>query len=181
MPAGRRLLVLDGAPGRWLPPGWEVLPQRGGGLDLRLAAAFAAAAERGGGPALLVGMDTPQLTARMLAEPLSPAARVGTDAWYGPAADGGFWALGLARPTAELARRLLHGVPMSTAHTGAELLRRLDEAGLAVTVLPTLTDVDTVADAAEVAAQAPDTRFAERWNALRTAVVEPVASAGAAG
>ncbi|MFC1428687.1 DUF2064 domain-containing protein [Streptacidiphilus sp. N1-12] len=178
MPAGRRLLVLDGAPGRWLPPGWEVLPQRGGGLDLRLTAAFAAA-ERGGGPALLVGMDTPQLTARMLAEPLSPAARVGTDAWYGPAADGGFWALGLARPTAELARRLLHGVPMSTAHTGAELLRRLNEAGLAVTVLPTLTDVDTVADAAEVAAQAPDTRFAERWNALRTGVA--ASGVGAAG
>ncbi|MHA6760390.1 TIGR04282 family arsenosugar biosynthesis glycosyltransferase [Streptacidiphilus sp. PAMC 29251] len=179
VPAGRRLLVLDGAPGRWLPPGWEVLPQRGGGLDVRLAAAFAAAAELAGdAPALLVGMDTPQLSARTLAEALSPAGRAGTDAWFGPATDGGFWTLGLARPTAELARRLLHDVPMSTAHTGDELRKRLAAAALRVTVLPTLTDVDTVSEAAEVAALAPGTRFAARWSALRPPV--PVAPAGVA-
>lgn len=165
VPAGRRVLVLEGAPGPWLPPGWDVVPQCGGGLDRRLAAAFAAAAGLApGAPALLVGMDTPQLTARMLAEPLSPARRAGTDAWYGPATDGGFWALGLARPTEALARRLLHGVPMSTAHTGADLLRRLAAASLRVTVLPTLTDVDTVTEAAQVAAQAPTTRFATHWH-----------------
>ncbi|MFC1416935.1 TIGR04282 family arsenosugar biosynthesis glycosyltransferase [Streptacidiphilus cavernicola] len=167
VPAGRRVLVLDGTPGRWLPPGWDVLPQRGGGLDLRLAAAFADADRLApGAPALLVGMDTPQLSARTLAEPLSAAVRGGADAWYGPAADGGFWALGLARPTAALARQLLHGVPMSTPHTGADLLQRLTAAALRVTVLPTLTDVDTVADAEEVAALAPHSRFAAHWHSL---------------
>lgn len=45
VPAGRRLLVLDGEAGSWLPPGWQVVPQRGGGLDVRLAAAFTHAAE----------------------------------------------------------------------------------------------------------------------------------------
>jgi rSAM/selenodomain-associated transferase 1 len=171
VPAGRRILVLDGAPGHWLPPGWEVLPQGGGGLDERLASAFAAVA--GDVPALLVGMDTPQLTARMLAEPLSAAARTGTDAWFAPAADGGFWALGLARPRAELARRLLHGVPMSTDHTGADLLQRLAAEGLRVTVLPTLTDVDTVTEAAEVAAAAPRTRFASQWRTFATPAPAP--------
>ncbi|GLX53125.1 hypothetical protein Shyhy01_60750 [Streptomyces hygroscopicus subsp. hygroscopicus] len=57
-PASRRLLVLDGAPGGWLPPGFEVLPQCAGGLDERLADAFAHC----DGPALLIGMDTPQVT-----------------------------------------------------------------------------------------------------------------------
>lgn len=110
MPAGRRLLVLDGDAGPWLPPGWDVVPQCGGGLDERLAAAFAHAARRApGSPALLVGMDTPQLDPTVLAESLSPAHRTGADAWYGPAADGGFWALGLAHPTERLARRLLRG------------------------------------------------------------------------
>ena len=161
VPAGRRVLVLDGAPGRWLPPGWDVTPQCGGGLDVRLAAALGSAP--GHAPALLVGMDTPQVEARTLAEPLAAAARAGVDAWFGPADDGGFWALGLARPSAELARRLLLGVPMSRPDTGAALRDRLAEAGLRVAVLPTLTDVDTVADAAEVAALVPDSRFARTW------------------
>jgi len=166
VPAGRRVLVLDGAPGRWLPPGWEVVPQADGGLDVRLAAAFGHATP--GVPALLVGMDTPQLTGRMLAEPLSAAHRAGVDAWYGPAADGGFWALGLARPTAQLARRLLLGVPMSTERTGAVLLERLT-ADMTVRQLPSLADVDTARDAAEVAAMAPGGRFGECWRSVNSA------------
>ncbi|GAA5020842.1 hypothetical protein GCM10025734_75440 [Kitasatospora paranensis] len=168
VPAGRRLLVLDGAPGRWLPAGWEVVPQVAGGLDARLAAAFAAAPP--GAPALLVGMDTPQLAARTLAEPLSAARRPGVDAWFGPAADGGFWALGLARPTAETARRLLLGLPMSTARTGGALAERMAAAGMTVERLPVLRDVDTAQDAAEVAALAPDGRFADCWRSLGTRV-----------
>src|SRR5262249_58778102 len=54
-PADRRLLVLDGAPGPWLPRAFNVLPQRGAGLDERLAAAF----DDVGGPAVLIGMDPP--------------------------------------------------------------------------------------------------------------------------
>lgn len=162
VPAGRRVLVLDGAPGPWLPPGWEVRPQCGGGLDARLADAFAGVA----GPAFLVGMDTPQLTAELVAAPLAPAARTGVDAWFGPAADGGFWGLGLARPTPELAARLLRGVPMSTAETGAVLHARLVAEGLRVRRLPVLTDVDTASTAALAAAQAPSGRFAARWRAV---------------
>ncbi|MER8188314.1 DUF2064 domain-containing protein [Kitasatospora sp. NPDC094015] len=165
VPAGRRLLVLDGAPGRWLPPGWEVAAQCAGGLDARLAAAFALADPHA--PALLVGMDTPQLAAATLAEPLAAARRGGADAWYGPAADGGFWALGLARPEPALARRLLLGVEMSTARTGERLLARLAAEGLTVHRLPELVDVDTVDDAERVAALAPGGRFAARWQAVR--------------
>src|SRR5690242_13674278 len=36
-PARRRVLVLDGRPGPWLPAGFEVVPQVPGGLDVRLA------------------------------------------------------------------------------------------------------------------------------------------------
>ncbi|WP_257033166.1 MULTISPECIES: DUF2064 domain-containing protein [unclassified Streptomyces] len=161
MPAGRRLLVLDGAVGDWLPPGWQVVPQSDGGLDARLAAAFAHAARTAPqAPALLVGMDTPQLDAALLAEALSPARRTGVDAWYGPAGDGGFWALGLARPTERLAARLLLGVPMSTPETGRALLDRLAAEDLTVRHLPVVTDVDTIRDARHVAAEAPDSRFA---------------------
>ncbi|MFF6916549.1 DUF2064 domain-containing protein [Streptomyces sp. NPDC012466] len=152
VPARRRVLVLDGTPGPWLPPGFAVVPQASGGLDERIAAAFALCDD---GPALLVGMDTPQLTPDLLAA----VGRGGHDAWFGPAADGGFWALGLADPAR--AGALVRGVPMSTNRTGAIQRRRLTEAGLSVGDLPLLRDVDTAADAASVAACCPPgSRFA---------------------
>lgn len=148
-PARRRVLVLDGHPGSWVPAGIEVAPQCTGGLDVRLAAAFALAE----GPALLIGMDTPQVTPGLLALGLDFTE---ADAWFGPAADGGFWALGLADPDPAL----LLGVPMSVPETGKVQRRRLTDAGLAVHDLPELRDVDTPADAQYVAAAAPQTRFA---------------------
>ncbi|QHC24850.1 TIGR04282 family arsenosugar biosynthesis glycosyltransferase [Streptomyces sp. GS7] len=162
MPARRRVLVLDGRPGGWLPAGFDVRPQCAGGLDERLAAAFAATT----GPALLLGMDTPQVTPALLAPALAPDAWRHCDAWFGAAADGGFWALGLAAPDP----RLLRGVPMSTATTGAVQRARLTAAGLRVRDLPVLRDVDTAADAAAVAAAAPGGRFAATLARLTTAV-----------
>ncbi|MFI7246229.1 TIGR04282 family arsenosugar biosynthesis glycosyltransferase [Streptomyces qinglanensis] len=153
MPAARRVLVLSGQPGAWLPPGFDVVPQCSGGLDERLAAAFAAA---GTGPALLVGMDTPQVTPALLEPALGPDGWQECDAWFGPALDGGFWALGLARPDPAL----LRGVPMSTATTGQAQLDRLTREGLRVRRLPALRDVDTAEDAVRVAAEAPGSRFA---------------------
>jgi uncharacterized protein len=160
LPAGRRVLVLDGRPGPWLPPGFEVVPQCGGPLDERLAGAFAAAR----GPALLIGMDTPQVTPDLLAVDWEPA-----DAYFGPADDGGFWALGLRVPDPAL----LRGVPMSTPSTGAVQRARLLAAGLRVADLPQLRDVDTAADAVAVARQAPGSRFAARARQL-AAVLSPV-------
>ncbi|TMQ91429.1 DUF2064 domain-containing protein [Actinomadura soli] len=151
-PAGRRTLALDGAPGRWLPAGFTVTAQRGGGLDERLAAAFTDAWD--GRPLVLIGMDTPQVTPALLARAGRALRRRG--AVFGPACDGGFWLLGLRRPDPAL----LRGVPMSRPGTGAAQLARLRAAGLDVAALPELTDVDTPADAAAVATAAPGTRFA---------------------
>lgn len=151
-PARRRILVLDGNPGPWVPPGIEVVPQCEGGLDDRLAAAFGLCE----GPTLLIGMDTPQITPRLLAPALATRAWGAGRAWFGPAVDGGFWALGLAEPAAEL----LRGVPMSRPDTGAVQRRRLTDAGLTVRDLPLLRDVDTAEDAARVAEAAPGGRFA---------------------
>ncbi|WP_393059147.1 DUF2064 domain-containing protein [Streptomyces sp. LN549] len=152
LPAWRRAVVLAGAPGPWLPAGVEVIPQCGGGLDERLAAAFGACV----GPTVLIGMDTPQVDAATLAPALTDTAWDGCDAWFGPAEDGGFWALGLAAPDPEL----LRGVPMSAPDTGAVQRARLTAAGLRVRDLVRLRDVDTAADAVEVAAAAPHSRFA---------------------
>ena len=160
-PTARRVLVLDGRPGAWLPAGagFEVMGQRGGGLDERLAAAFAGVA----GPALLVGMDTPQVDAAVLGDALGLLGRPGIDAVLGPAYDGGWWALGLRdpRPADVL------GVPMSRAWTGAAQRRRLLARGRRVLDLPPMRDVDRIDDARAVAAGAPGTRFAATLAALR--------------
>jgi uncharacterized protein len=151
-PAPRRVIVLEGEPGAWLPEGFEVVAQRGGGLDARLANAF----EDVGGGALLIGMDTPQVTPALLEAGVAALRRDGVDAVLGPAGDGGYWAIGLREPDAAL----FAGVPMSEATTGAVQRARLEAAGLRVEALPELRDVDTIADARAVAALAPSGRFA---------------------
>jgi rSAM/selenodomain-associated transferase 1 len=161
----RPALVLDGLPGPWLPAGKEVIPQRGGGLDQRIAAAF----ENCGGPALLIGMDTPQVTPALLGGCVDALMAPGTDAVLGPALDGGWWAAGLRRP------HPMHflGVPMSTAHTCAVQRRRLAGLGLHVTGLPALRDVDVWEDALSVSGEAPCGRFAATVAAVAGSWVAP--------
>jgi rSAM/selenodomain-associated transferase 1 len=158
-PASRRVLAIDGeidgAP--WLPRvdgrGFEVIPQRGGGLGERLAGAFADSAAA---PALLVGMDTPQITASLLEASVAALCSDGTDAVLGPASDGGWWAIGLREPQ----RGAFAGVPMSAADTADRQRARLAELGLRVRELEQLRDIDTVEDARAVADVNPWTRTA---------------------
>jgi uncharacterized protein len=152
-PARRRLLALDGVAGAWLRPGFEVRPQRGRGLGERLGHALGLT----GGAALVVGMDTPQLTPALLEAAARRLLEPGVDAVLGPAVDGGYWTIGLRRPDP----RVFEGVPMSTELTGRLQLRRLRALGLRVAILPTLRDVDTIDDALCVARDAPGTRFAQ--------------------
>lgn len=157
-PAARRVLVLAGD---YLPPvGFAVVPQRGTGLAARLANAFADTA-RPDMVSLLVGMDTPQLTPTLLMR--VAAGLADADAVLAPATDGGWWALALADPRHGAS---LSGVPMSTPDTGAATRAALRERGLTVATGPTLSDVDTVADARAVAGLCPGSRFARAVGAL---------------
>ena len=141
--AGRRVIVLDGEPGAWVPAGFEVIAQRGDGLAERLAAAF----EDVGEAALLVGMDTPQVTPALLDAGLAGVAE--GDSAFGAALDGGYWAIGLRTPDAAV----FADVPMSMARTGAVQRARLAILGLRPAILPPLRDIDTIDDAFAVAAR----------------------------
>ena len=131
--------------------GFEVIRQGEGTLDERLADLFDLMDE----PTLLIGMDTPQFTLAHLggAFPVWPA---GIAAMFGPAEDGGFWALGMREPDGDLIR----GVPMSRADTGRRQLQRLHDADLLVAQLPVLLDVDDHASAQRVGGLVPDGAFA---------------------
>lgn len=158
------VVVLDGRPGPWCPAGVRIVPQVEGPFDHRLAAAWDAV----GGPAVQIGMDTPQVTSQLLDDAMAALSTPGTDAVLGPANDGGWWAIGLhgavaagfSSPPSAGFSAVFAGVPMSRPDTGRLQRRRLTELGLSVVDLPELTDVDTFADAVNVAGIAPDTRFA---------------------
>jgi rSAM/selenodomain-associated transferase 1 len=168
-PVARRVLALQGAPGRWLPPGFDVIGQRGAGLDERIAWALTDARVTLPVPVVLIGMDTPQVTPELLAAAAEPLLADAADATFGLAEDGGFWLLGLRK----IDPALVHGVPMSQPDTGSRQLARMKRAGLRVKMLPELTDVDTVREAERVAAETPGSAFAACLESLRAGVAVP--------
>ncbi|MGI8430137.1 MAG: TIGR04282 family arsenosugar biosynthesis glycosyltransferase [Solirubrobacteraceae bacterium] len=165
-PAQRRVLVFEGDARRWRTGGFEVIPQRGVGLAERLAAAF----EDVEGPALLVGMDTPQLTSQLLLEGLHALAQPTVDAVLGPSVDGGYWSVGLKSGC----DRAFAGVPMSCEATWSRQRSRLVELGLRVHDQPVLRDVDTIEDARAVAREAPDSRFAVTLASIERSMLAPI-------
>ena len=144
-PVARRVVVLDGEPGEWLGPGFDVVAQRGDGLDERLEHAFATL----GAPTLIIGMDTPQVTPELLTAALR-ALSMGP-AVLGPARDGGYWSIGLRH----LCPGAVRGVPMSEPDTYAAQHHRLRDLGREPLVLPALADVDDIVGARAVAAGMP--------------------------
>jgi uncharacterized protein len=163
LPAGRRILYLDGATAPPEAAGYEVIQQSLGTLDERIAEVF----DLCDGPTVLIGMDTPQVSASTLGAVFTDWPS-GVDSWFGPADDGGFWALGLAEPNGQVVR----GVPMSRSDTGALQRRRLEEAGLVIGTLPSLLDIDTVEDLEAVAAtMRPASFLAQALGEIRAGVV----------
>ena len=160
-PVARRVIALDGAPGAWLPAGFEVIGQRGSGPDERVAAAFADAHASWPRPMVLIGTGTPQVTAVMLDDAIASLESGEADAVFGPATNGGCWLLGLRRPD----RSLLAGVPMSAPEAGRVLLERLAGDGLRVALAPRLADVGTLDGAEQVVSQIPASRFADIFTA----------------
>lgn len=138
--------------------GWTIHPQRGDGFAARLRHAHEDAASDGAG-VVQVGMDTPHLDPETLGR-AAAALTEPASAVLGPALDGGWWLLGVRSPALVAG---LDAVPMSTVTTCADTTAALRQAGAQVETTVAMQDVDTAADAAAVAAQAPGTRFARVW------------------
>lgn len=121
----------------------RVVEQRGEGFGERLAHAHADA-DAGHG-VVQVGMDTPQITADdwfAACDAVGGGSRV-----IGPAADGGWWLLGLPNPAAA---HVLADVPMSREDT---CVRTESAIGCDFVRLRELRDMDTWQDALAIAHQ----------------------------
>ncbi len=159
----RRVVVLDGEPGPWIPEGFEVIEQVSGGLGRRLEAAFnwsvdgpATDSPRSGGVSIVIGMDTPQVGTASIANALQTLAADDVDAVIGPALDGGYWTIGFTDETVARCRGLFEGVPMSTGETYEAQVGRLEALGITYRVLGPLRDVDSFDDAVAVSVEFPE-------------------------
>lgn len=145
-----------------LAPGARLLAQVDGDLGDRLAAATTAVLEEHGGPVVLIGSDTPQLTAAHARAALDDL-RDGIDVTLGPASDGGYYLIGLREPHPEV-----FALP-TEAWGGPEVLRLSLEAaasaGLSVGMLRSERDLDEPSDVEAFLADPltpPDVRAALR-------------------
>jgi glycosyltransferase A (GT-A) superfamily protein (DUF2064 family) len=143
---------------------FTLIGQRGSDFADRLANAHLdAAAAIGEQPVLQIGMDTPQVTADLIAR--CGRTLLDAPAVLGMAPDGGWWVLGVA--SAKMAD-VLRGVPMSQPDTGVATLKVLQHRGIDVQLVDELADVDTIDDVQAVRqACAPGSRFVQATQAVK--------------
>ncbi len=145
-----------GAPRRafraWLGPGPGYEPQASGPLGRRLRFAFESAFRRGAMRAVAAGCDVPGLTPGLLRRAFDALGE--KDAVLGPAADGGYYLIGMASPHPAL----FEGVDWGTGRVAAQTRDALRRAGLPWAELPEHADVDRPEDLAHLRA---DPRFAD--------------------
>ena len=117
-----------------------MIPQDGHDLGERLDNALTLYLSRGCERVIIIDSDSPTLPP----EYLSRAFRIlsdGADVVLGPCDDGGYYLIGIKKPTP----RLLREVHMSTPTVAAETMALAKEEGLHLVTLPMWYDIDDVA------------------------------------
>ena len=142
----------------WLP-GETWIAQEGLDLGARMSAAFDACFARGAGRVAIVGSDVPGLAAGDVEAALDSLAA--HDLALGPAMDGGYYLIALARPQPALFR----GIAWGSASVFAATMERAAALALTVRVLETRRDVDTLDD------------VRAEWDRLRRLLTAPLAEA----
>ena len=117
-------------------PRW---PQGQGDLGARMNRAIAAMPP---GPVVVIGADIPEIRPDHIVTAFRALGR--SDAVFGPATDGGYWLVGLARKTQARRAGFLENVRWSGPHALADSIASLGDATTAL--IDALNDVDTAAD-----------------------------------
>ncbi|MFB6259060.1 MAG: TIGR04282 family arsenosugar biosynthesis glycosyltransferase [Flavobacteriales bacterium] len=115
--------------------------QSEGGLGDRMATAFRDAFSKGYERVVIIGTDCYELTTDLLRQAFQ-ALRNDQDVVLGPAADGGYYLLGMT----QFIERLFRDKPWGTSDVLLDSLVDLRELEFQYHLLPTLTDVDEESD-----------------------------------
>jgi hypothetical protein len=124
-----------------LPRGFSLVQQRDGDFGERLVGAVTDLLAVGFGSVCLIDSDSPTVPARVFAEAVAALTVPGNLIVLGPAADGGYYLVGMSR----LQPQLFTGIDWSTERVLAQTLERAAELQLPVHLLPTYYDVDDAA------------------------------------
>jgi rSAM/selenodomain-associated transferase 1 len=119
-----------------VPPRWPLVPQADGDLGARLSSAFAHLLDAPGARAVIIGSDSPDLPVAHIKRAFQRLKH--RDVVLGPAADGGYYLVGLRRPAPALFEGISWGTPAVLAETADAIAR----AGLSLSLLPLWYDVD---------------------------------------
>jgi uncharacterized protein len=135
-----------------LPDAIRLLPPRRIGLGDSLFDAAADLFAAGYGAVCLVNADSPTLPTAVLVEAARALAIPGDRIVLGPAADGGYYLIGLKHPH----RRLFEEIAWSTERVFRQTLDRAAEIGLETVKLPGWYDVDDIASLRQLAGELCD-------------------------
>jgi len=116
--------------------GWQIKPQRGQSLRIRLINALREESANDDQPVVVIGADSPTLPPQYLAEALKILKKV--DLVIGPAFDGGFYLIGIKK----FHPSLLKSVILSKSDSYKKLVINAARVGLTYRTLPPWYDID---------------------------------------
>jgi uncharacterized protein len=135
-PPGSETLFRD-----FLPSQVRMLPPRSSGLANSLPDAVEDLVAGGYEGACLVNADSPTLPSSLLVDAITSLRAPGDRVVLGPAADGGYYLIGLKHPH----RHLFHDIAWSTERVYQQTAERAVSIGLELVTLPAWYDVDDAA------------------------------------
>ncbi len=121
-----------------LPSDFFLVPQRGSAFGERLICAAEDLFNLGFASVCLINSDSPTVPATSFAAAADELAKPGERIVLGPSDDGGYYLIGLKN----LPRRVFEEIDWSTERVFEQTMRRAEELGLPVHLLPTAFDVD---------------------------------------
>ncbi len=140
-----------------------IVAQEGDGLGERMLATLQRVESAGHAPLVMIGTDAPLLQPSHLRAAVHELATL--DLCLGPSADGGYYLLACQTPQP----RLFEGVNWGTSAVLSSSLRHAKAAGLRVSLLDTLYDVDTPEDLQRLRADLATLELATRgWTPEHT-------------
>ncbi len=124
----------------WLGQQFTYLPQFAGGLGHRLHQAFMGNFRSGRSAVVAIGADCPELSTRHLEQAFKQLQT--HDVVIGPAADGGYYLIGLSHPQA----KLFENIPWGTGEVLERTVAIATRLNLSIAFLEKLRDIDRPED-----------------------------------
>lgn len=121
---------------------YRYFPQQGNDLGERMQQSFQQAFHSGLDKAVLIGSDLPDLPEHIVTTAFERLNRF--DTVVGPSGDGGYYLLGFRQKT--FFPEIFQGITWSTATVCAETLKKIEQEGYSVSLLPEWKDIDHYID-----------------------------------